>query len=45
MAKIKDFRETRKKWLSDPLVKREYESLKKEFQIAEEIIRQEREHI
>ena len=36
---MKDFKETKKKWLRDPLVKREYESLKEEFQIAEEIIK------
>ena len=39
MSKIKDFSEIKRKWLSDPRVRKEYESLKEEFQIAEEIIR------
>jgi ribosome-binding protein aMBF1 (putative translation factor) len=39
MAKIKDFKEIKKRWLKDPSVRKEYESLKEEFQIAEEIIR------
>ncbi len=39
MAAIKDFKNIKKKWLKDPKVKKEYESLKSEFQIAEEIIK------
>lgn len=39
MAKIKDFKDLKKKWLRDPMVREEYESLKDEFQIAEEIIK------
>jgi ribosome-binding protein aMBF1 (putative translation factor) len=39
MAKIKDFMEIKKKWLRDSRVRKEYDSLKEEFQIAEEIIR------
>lgn len=39
MAKIKDFSKIKRKWLKDPMVRREYESLHEEFQIAEEIIR------
>ena len=39
MAKIKDFGEMKKKWLKDPGVRREYDALKEEFQIAGEIIR------
>ncbi len=39
MAKIKDFSEIKKRWLKDPKVRKEYESLREEFQVAEEIIR------
>lgn len=39
MAKLKDFSEIKKKWLSDPKVREHYESLREEFQIAGEIIR------
>jgi ribosome-binding protein aMBF1 (putative translation factor) len=39
VAKIKDFSEIKKKWLKDPKVRKEYESLREEFQVAEEIIR------
>ena len=39
MAKIKDFSEIKKRWLKDPKIRKEYESLKEEFQVAEEIIR------
>jgi ribosome-binding protein aMBF1 (putative translation factor) len=39
MAKIKDFSEIKKRWLKNPKVRKEYESLKEEFQVAEEIIR------
>ena len=39
MAKLKNFRNIKKRWLKDPAVKKEYESLKGEFQIAEEIIK------
>ncbi|GMR04417.1 MAG: helix-turn-helix transcriptional regulator [Thermodesulfobacteriota bacterium] len=39
MAKIKNFKTIRKKWLDDASVRKEYDSIKEEFQIAEEIIR------
>lgn len=39
MAKLKDFNEIKRKWLRDPRVRKEYDSLREEFQIAEEIIR------
>ncbi len=39
MAKIKDFNKIKKGWLKDRRVKEEYETLKEEFQVAEEIIR------
>jgi len=39
MVAIKDFKNVKKKWLKDPKIKKEYESLKSEFQIAEEIIK------
>ena len=39
MAKLKDFSKVKKRWLGDPKVKKEYDSLKEEFQVAEEIIK------
>lgn len=39
MAKLKDFEDTKKKWLKDPKVRKAYESLNEEFQLAEELIR------
>ena len=39
MAKIKDFSVVREKWLKDYEVKKEYEALGTEFQIAAEIIK------
>ena len=39
MTKLKDFNEIKKKWLKDTNVKKEYDSLKEEFQVAEEIIK------
>ena len=38
MAKLKDFDVVREKWLSDYAVKKEYDALSTEFQIATEII-------
>jgi len=39
MAKIKSFRDVKKKWLQDPKVRKEYDALHEEFQVAEEIIK------
>ncbi len=39
MAKIKDFRDVKKKWLKDPKVRKKYDALHEEFQVAEEIIK------
>jgi DNA-binding XRE family transcriptional regulator len=39
MAKLKDFRTLKDRWLKDPEVRREYDALKAEFQLAEEIIK------
>jgi ribosome-binding protein aMBF1 (putative translation factor) len=39
MAKLKDFDVLREKWLSDYGVKKEYDALNIEFQIATEIIK------
>ena len=39
MAKIKDFKDVKKKWLKNPKVSHEYNSLHEEFQVAEEIIK------
>jgi ribosome-binding protein aMBF1 (putative translation factor) len=39
MAKLKDFDMVREKWLNDYGVKKEYDSLSTEFQIASEIIK------
>jgi ribosome-binding protein aMBF1 (putative translation factor) len=39
MAKLKDFDVVREKWLSDYGVKKEYDALNTEFQIATEIIK------
>ncbi|TAN45690.1 MAG: XRE family transcriptional regulator [Nitrospirae bacterium] len=39
MAKLRDFKRLRDNWLKDPAVKREYDALKAEFQIAEEILK------
>jgi ribosome-binding protein aMBF1 (putative translation factor) len=39
MAKLKDFDVVRGKWLSDYVVKKEYDALSTEFQIATEIIK------
>ena len=39
MAKLKDFKKLRDQWLKDPKVRKEYEALKAEFQLAEEIIK------
>jgi len=39
MAKLKDFKAIKNKWFKDPKVKEEYNLLKEEFQIAEEIIK------
>ncbi len=39
MANLKDFKKIKKMWLQDSRVKKEYDSLKEEFQVAEEIIK------
>jgi len=39
MAKLKDFKTLRDRWLRDPDVRKEYDALKTEFQLAEEIIK------
>ena len=39
MAKLKDFRTLKDLWLKDPEVRKEYDALKAEFQLAEEIIK------
>ena len=39
MAKLKDFKKLKDQWLKDPEVRIEYEALKTEFQLAEEIIK------
>jgi ribosome-binding protein aMBF1 (putative translation factor) len=39
MAKLKDFKTLRDRWLKDPEVRKEYDALKTEFQLAEEIIK------
>ncbi len=39
MANLKDFKTVKKMWLRDSRVKKEYDSLKEEFQVAEEVIK------
>ena len=39
MAKLKDFKTLKDRWLKDPEVRKEYDDLKAEFQLAEEIIK------
>lgn len=39
MAKLKDFRKIKEGWLKDPAVKKEYDALSTEFQIAEEVLK------
>jgi len=39
MAKLKDFKTLKNQWLKDPDVRKEYDALKTEFQLAEEIIK------
>jgi ribosome-binding protein aMBF1 (putative translation factor) len=39
MAKLKDFKTLKDQWLKDPEVRKEYDALKTEFKLAEEIIR------
>jgi ribosome-binding protein aMBF1 (putative translation factor) len=39
MAKLKDFKKLRDQWLKDPKIRKEYDVLKAEFQLAEEIIK------
>ncbi len=39
MAKLKDFKKVKAEWLKDPAVKKEYQDLKAEFQMAEELIK------
>ena len=39
MSRLKDFSAVKKKWLKDRRVKKEYDSLGEEFQLAEELIK------
>ena len=39
MAKLKDFKTLKDQWLKDPEVRKEYDALKVEIKLAEEIIR------
>lgn len=39
MAKLKDFKTLKDQWLKDPEVRKEYDALKAEFKLAEEIIK------
>jgi len=39
MAKLKDFKTLKGQWLKDPEVRKEYDALKAEFKLAEDIIR------
>lgn len=39
MAKLKDFKTLKDQWLKDPDVRKEFDALKTEFQLAEEIIK------
>jgi ribosome-binding protein aMBF1 (putative translation factor) len=39
MAKLEDFKTLKGQWLKDPEVRKEYDALKAEFKLAEEIIR------
>lgn len=39
MNKLKDFNEIKDKWLADPKVKKEYDSLDEEFNKAAEVIK------
>jgi len=39
MAKLKDFKTLKDQWLKDVDVRKEYDALKAEFQLAEEIIK------
>src|SRR4030042_3402867 len=39
MAKLKDFKTLKDQWLKDVEVRKEYDALKAEFQLAEEIIK------
>ena len=39
MAKLKDFKKIKAEWMKDPSVRKEYEDLKAEFQMAEELMR------
>jgi hypothetical protein len=37
MAKLEDFKTLKGQWLKDPEVRKEYDALKAEFKLAEEI--------
>jgi len=39
MAKLKDFKTLKDRWLKDPEVRKQYDTLKAEFQLAEELIK------
>ena len=39
MAKLKDFKKLKDQWLKDPEVRKEYDDLEAEFQLAAEIIK------
>lgn len=39
MANLKEFKTIKRMWLQDSRVKKEYDSLKEEFQVAEEVIK------
>jgi ribosome-binding protein aMBF1 (putative translation factor) len=39
LAKLKDFKTLKDQWLKDPDVRKEFDALKTEFQLAEEIIK------
>jgi ribosome-binding protein aMBF1 (putative translation factor) len=39
MAKVKEFKKLKDQWLKDTEVRKEYDALKAEFQLAEEIIK------
>jgi DNA-binding XRE family transcriptional regulator len=39
MAKLKDFRKLKDQWLKNAEIRKEYEGLKAEFQLAEELIK------
>lgn len=39
MARLKDFKKVKEQWLRDPEVREQYDEMKSEFQIAEEILK------